>query len=124
MRAAAPDIDGHAILISLWRATQLIKRTDARTATAIVAVVLAGWIVLGALAAVGAMKAGPDRSRQALLADVGILVLGPAALSTYLEPYHVVGMVIPAAVVARTVMDRGVDVGRRLGAALVLPSQP
>jgi len=119
-RAAAPDIDGHAILISLWKAAEFIGRTDARSATAIVVVVLAGWIVLGALAAVGALKAGPDRSRQALLADVGILVLGPAALSTYLEPYHVVGMAIPAAVVACNMMDRGVDAGRRLGAALAL----
>jgi hypothetical protein len=99
MRAAAPDTAGHAILVSLWKAVEFVGRTDVRSATAIVVAVLACWIVLGILAEIGAMKAGSDRSRQALLADVGILVLGPEALSTYLEPYHVVGMVIPAAVV-------------------------
>jgi hypothetical protein len=120
MRAASPDIVGHAILISLWKAAEFIGRTDAKSATATVVAVLACWIVLGVLAAIGAMKAGPDRSRQAVLADVGILVLGPAALSTYLEPYHVVGMVIPAAVVACNMLDRSVDVGRRSGATFAL----
>ena len=120
MRAAAPDIAGHAILISLWKAVEFIGRTDARSATTVAVAVLAGWIVLGLLAAIGAIKAGPDRSPQAALADVGILVLGPAALSTYLEPYHVVGMVVPAAVVAYNAMDRSVDVRRRLGAVIAL----
>jgi hypothetical protein len=120
MRAAAPDITGHAILISLWKAVEFIGRTDARGATAIVVAVLACWIVLGVLAAIGALKAGPDRSHQALLGDVAILLLGPAALSTYLEPYHVVGMVVPAAVVAYNALDRSVDVRSRLGAALAL----
>jgi hypothetical protein len=120
IRAAAPDIAGHAILISLWKAVEFIGHADARSATAIVVAVTACWIVLGLLAAFGAMKAGPDRSRQAVLADVGILVLGPAALSTYLEPYHVVGMMIPAAVVAYSALDRSGDVRRRLGATLAL----
>jgi len=120
MRAAAPDIGGHAILISFWKAVGFTGRTDANAATAIVVVVLACWIVLGALAAIGALKAGPDRSRQALLADVAILVLGPAALSTYLEPYHVVALIVPAAVVARNLLDRSIDIARRFGAVLAL----
>jgi len=118
MLAASPDKATHPILISVWKAADAIRRTNAASATAIVLSLLACWIVLGVVAAISARNAGLDRSNQAILGDVGILILGPAVLSTYLEPYHVVGMIIPAAVVAYAAINPGAALSKRLGAAI------
>ena len=94
----------HPILISLDKAALFAASGDAAFAKGIALGVCALWVLVG-LAGAAACWGNRPRSGASILAHVSLLVLGPAAVSPYLEAYHLVPVVVPAAVLLAVAAD-------------------
>jgi hypothetical protein len=94
----------HPILISLEKAALYYARGNEAGARALVYAVGALWLALGLWgAAASAGTGGRDPAR--VFVHVALLVVGPAAVSPYLEAYHLVPLVAPAVVLAAVALD-------------------
>lgn len=121
----------HPILISLDKAALFAAANDAAVAKGITLGVCALWVLVG-LAGAAACWGERPRDGAGILAHVSLLVLGPAAVSPYLEAYHLVPVVVPAAVLLAVAADarRSVRVrtlaavGFVLGLAILKASSP
>lgn len=128
--ATAPK-QSHPILISLHKAADHVAAGNAGAAQAIVYGVCVLWVVVGLF---GAAVSWRNRSRDgaSILAHVSLLVLGPVAVSPYLEPYHLVPLVVPTVlllVVARDGAQRTrvrvlAAIGFLVGAAILKGPNP
>jgi hypothetical protein len=85
----------HPILISLGKAADHVAGGNPVVARATVSGVCALWIALGLFGAVVSRTKRPHDGAS-ILAHVSLLVLGPVAVNPYLEPYHLVPLVVPA----------------------------
>jgi hypothetical protein len=94
----------HPILISLDKAALHATGQDPTTAKAIVLGVWVLWVVVGLA---GAMASWGNRSRDgfSILTHASLLVLGPAAVNPYLEPYHLVPLAVPAVLLLAAMAD-------------------
>jgi hypothetical protein len=121
----------HPILIALDKAAAHVAAGNAAAARAVVWAVCGLWVAVGLSGAAASRAAGP-RDGHATLAHVSLLVLGPVAVNPYLEPYHLVPLVVPAALLAAVALTpaerprvRGVAaVGFLLGLAILKASSP
>ena len=93
----------HPILISLNKAAAHATG-NATAATAIVVAVSGLWVVVG-LAGAAASWGKRSRDGFAVLAHVSLLVLGPVAVNPYLEPYHLVALVVPTVLLLAAAAD-------------------
>lgn len=110
----------HPILISLHNAAHRLFQGDDTAVAWLVNGFWAAWLVVGVGAAVAAFRwraAGTDA--YGLLAYVGLLLLGPIAVSPYLEPYHPVPFIIPAFLLAEAATDRRQNARLRIFAAVM-----
>ena len=94
----------HPILISLDKATLYAVGGDAAAALAIRLGVCGLWVGLGLLGA-AASFGGRARDGFSVLAHASLLVVGPAAVNPYLEPYHLVALAIPAVLLLSAATD-------------------
>jgi hypothetical protein len=62
------------------------------------------WVAVGLFGAAVSRSSRP-RDGFATLAQVSLLVLGPVAVNPYLEPYHLVALAVPAALVLAVAVD-------------------
>jgi hypothetical protein len=99
------QIHHHPILISVGKAAAHVAGEGTAGARAVVLGVGAAWVVIGLVGAVACRRRNDTRSGAGVLTDVGLLVLGPAAVSPYLEAYHLVAACVPAAVVLAASTD-------------------
>jgi hypothetical protein len=83
----------HPILISLDKSA-LHLAGDATAARAVSLGVCGLWVGIG-LAGAAAARARRERDGFVIFAHVSLLVLGPVAVNPYLEPYHLVPLVVP-----------------------------
>jgi hypothetical protein len=113
-----PPTAEHPILISLHRSAAYLAGGDARGAGLILNAFRALWFALG----VGTWLVSRQRQASAgsfgLLADVGLLLLAPVAVSPYLESYHVVPLIIPSLLLVLTAVDSKQAISLRLLAVL------
>jgi hypothetical protein len=106
----------HPILISLDKAAA--HATNGATAARAVSLGVCGlWVVVG-LAGAAACWGTKPRDGYAILAHVSLLILGPVAVSPYLEPYHLVPLAVPAVLLLAAVADPRQRVRVRLVAVL------
>jgi hypothetical protein len=118
----------HPILIALDKAADHAAPGAAR---AVVYGVGALWVAVGLFGA-AASRASRPRDGYAVLAHVSLLVLGPVAMNPYLEPYHLVPLAVPTALVLTVALDGGqrvrvravAGVGFVLGLAILKASSP
>jgi hypothetical protein len=94
----------HPILISLDKAADHVAAGRAGAARAVVWGVCALWVALGLFGAAASRTCHP-RDGFAALAHVSLLVLGPVAVNPYLEPYHLVALAVPAALLLAVAFD-------------------
>jgi hypothetical protein len=120
----------HPILISLHKAATHVAGGDA-AAKAIVLSVAALWIFVG-LAGAFACWGGRECDGARILTHVSLLIVGPVAMSPYLEMYHLVPLVVPAVVLLAVAADsarftrvRVVSaIGFLMGLAIMIASSP
>lgn len=94
----------HPILISLDKAALHATNHDVIAARAIVLGVGALWVCVG-LAGAGVSRRDRSRDGFAILTHAALLVLGPVAVNPYLEPYHLVPLVVPAVLLLAAAAD-------------------
>ncbi len=115
----AGQIHHHPILISLSKAAAYAMGEGTHAAQAMVLSVCAAWVLVGLAGAVRCRR--EDATHDAgVLTDVSLLILGPAAVSPYLEAYHVVAACVPAAVLAVFAATPGNTPRMRMAAGLAL----
>ena len=85
----------HPILISLDLAAAHVAAGNAVAARAVVYGVCALWVAVGLFGA-AVSRANRPHDGAGILAHVSLLVLGPVAVNPYLEPYHLVPLIVPA----------------------------
>jgi hypothetical protein len=100
-------IHRHPILISLGKAAAHVAGTGTLGAKAIVLGVSAVWVLVGLAGAAACRRGRKPGDGRGILTDVSLLVLGPAAVSPYLEAYHLVAVCVPALLVLVAATDRG-----------------
>jgi hypothetical protein len=121
----------HPISISLHNAALLFFADDASAAARLVFRIRAAWVAVGIAGAAYALRRPTERpgarphgqkSRDAygLLVDVGLLILGPIAVSPYLETFHAAPMIIPVFLLLVAVFDPARDLRWRVAAGAVL----
>ncbi|MBN9122197.1 MAG: DUF2029 domain-containing protein [Planctomycetes bacterium] len=93
----------HPILISLDKAA-LYLTADATASRAVSLGVCGLWFALG-LAGAAAAWGRRERDGFAILAHASLLVLGPVAVNPYLEPYHLVPLVVPTVLLLAAAAD-------------------
>ncbi len=104
-RATDPAVKlAHPILISLDKAALSVTGENPFAAKFILAGVCGLWLGLGLAGAMASRIAAP-RDGLAILTHASLLVLGPAAVNPYLEPYHLVALVVPSVVLLATATD-------------------
>lgn len=104
-RATDPGTkDNHPILISLDKAARHAASGDAALAKGIALAVCAAWVIVG-LAGAAACWGKRERDAVSIFVHVSLLVLGPVAVSPYLEAYHLVPLVVPALVLLVVAAD-------------------
>jgi hypothetical protein len=105
----------HPILISLDRAALHATGHDDAAARGVVLGVCALWVAVGLAGAAASWK----RSRDgfSILAHASLLVIGPAAVNPYLEPYHLVPLAVPAVLLLAAAADASQRMRVRLLAA-------
>jgi hypothetical protein len=94
----------HPILISLDKAAVHLFGDGTTGAKALTLGIMALWVLLGLA---GAALSFRTRGRDpfVVLAHVSLLVIGPSAVNPYLEAYHLVPLMIPAALLAVCALD-------------------
>ncbi len=120
----------HPILISLDKAALHLTH-DATAAQALVLGVCGLWVVVG-LAGAAAARVRREHDGFAILAHTSLLILGPVAVNPYLEPYHLVPLVVPAVLLIAAATDARqarhvrlvAAVGFVLGMAILKASSP
>jgi hypothetical protein len=121
----------HPILISLDKAAEVAAAGNALAARAVVYGVCALWVAVGLFGAIVSRLSHP-RDGCATLAHVSLLVLGPVAVNPYLEPYHLVALAVPSALLLAVALDSVqrvrvrviVMIGFVLGTAILKASSP
>jgi hypothetical protein len=94
----------HPILISLPKAAHAAFPDNPTAARTLVGSVVAAWVLLG-LGGAGASWRFRTGASEALLVHTALLVIGPAAVNPYLEPYHLVALALPSVLLAATAID-------------------
>jgi hypothetical protein len=107
----------HPILISLDKAALYATDQNPLAARFIIAGVCVLWVGVGLAGAVASRLTRP-RDGLAILAHASLLVLGPAAVNPYLEPYHLVPLVAPAVLLLAVAADAQRPAWARLLAAV------
>jgi hypothetical protein len=121
-RSASYPMDvPHPILISLQRSAAWLAADDARLGALIFNAIRGAWLAIG-IAAAAAARRRRASNPASLLADAGVLVLSPVAVSPYLEPYHAVAFVIPALLLVCAAADSNESKRLRWLAALLCVS--
>jgi hypothetical protein len=94
----------HPILISLDKAALYATEQNPLAAKFVIAGVCVLWVGVGLGGAVASRLAHP-RDGFAILAHASLLVLGPAAVNPYLEPYHLVALAVPSLLLLAVAAD-------------------
>ncbi|MCS6866372.1 MAG: glycosyltransferase family 87 protein [Gemmataceae bacterium] len=94
--------DTHPILISLTKAAQAAFPENA--AATVVGSMIAAWVVLGLVGAWTSWRLRTANS-ETLLTHTSLVVIGPAAVNPYLEPYHLVALVLPSLLLVAAATD-------------------
>jgi hypothetical protein len=94
----------HPILISLDKAALYATDQNPLAAKFVMAGVCVLWVGVGLAGAVASRLAAP-RDGLAVLAHASLLVLGPAAVNPYLEPYHLVPLAVPSVLLLAVAAD-------------------
>ena len=95
----------HPILISLEKAATHTAGGDPGVTRAIVLGVCGLWVAVG-IAGAAACWGNRPRDGFSILAHISLLILGPAAVSPYLETYHLVALAVPAVLLVATAANR------------------
>ncbi|MCI0703736.1 MAG: DUF2029 domain-containing protein, partial [Planctomycetia bacterium] len=103
----------HPILISLDKAALHATGGDARAARAITFGMCALWVVIG-VAGAAACRRTREQDAISIFTHVSLLIIGPVAVNPYLEPYHLVPLVVPALIVLIVATDRHQPVKLRI----------
>ncbi len=98
---AAATKETHPILISLPKAAQAVFPEEPLAASALVGGVVAAWVLVGLAGAWTSWQWKTSRG-EAILVHTALLVIGPAAVNPYLEPYHLVALALPCVFLAAT----------------------
>lgn len=114
--ARAQADPSHPILISLHNSGHWLSQGDPALTTLLVRVVAGLWLGIAAIWWWSARRRGAPSPAQ-ILGDVGILVLGPTAISPYLEAYHLVPVLILSMVFAHEIVSPSQPSTRRLALA-------
>lgn len=117
-RATDPNVKHyHPIIISLDKAAFHATDQDTSAARVLMWSVCALWVGAGLIGAIASrMKRNHDGF--AILAHVSLLIVGPAAVNPYLEPYHLVPLVVPSVLLLLAAADMRQRAWVRLGAVV------
>jgi len=94
----------HPILISLDKAATHAANGDVTSARAITLGVCGLWVLVGLAGAV-ACRVAHRTDPVSVFTHVSLLILGTVAVNPYLEPYHLVPLVVPAVVLLAVAAD-------------------
>lgn len=114
---AAATKDTHPILISLPKAAHALFPEEPSAAQALVGGVVAAWVLVGVAGAWTSWQWKTSRG-EAILVHTALLVIGPAAVNPYLEPYHMVALALPSVLVAAAAIDSRKPIRVRMVAAM------
>ncbi|MBX7106106.1 MAG: DUF2029 domain-containing protein [Gemmataceae bacterium] len=109
----------HPILISLHNAAHVLTGGSEAGIAAIIRSTQIIWVMVGLTAMwLAVRRDNSEATALGWLTDVGLLTLGPLATSPYLEVYHLVGLMCPAAVLTHVAADGRQSRRLRLTAAI------